>query len=360
MCVGKASQKEGDACSSTNRCLAGLYCYSSKCVKECDPKKATPVTNTDCPSGSYCYSSSSTNKGGYCKTFPDNKKTGTGVLGDDCSNYTTTKFCDGSKGFYCNFPKCALVCDPKKGTKTNPDCNGGECKEETTYSYLGGYCIPKPATPTQKVGQECDDLNKVCLAGLKCHKFDTTAKLGKCMAECGTGKPACQAGFECKSSRCLPERKRQRKLGEACEGKDPTKVEWHACGRCAKCVTTGSSGGKTCVQACDPAKKSCAAGEECDAALGICVKVAAQGQPCGTSLGVKCKTGLMCVGTATNGYHCLNTCDPAAAKCAPKYRCVPLSSGGGACALSCSTFADCTYGKVCEDPGSSLGYKICL
>jgi hypothetical protein len=205
----KKTRKLSESCLLSNPadpgyddCIDGLICSANKCVDKCDINKATPATNPDCPPGFFC---SGTGANTMCKALPEKKTSGTKQLGEDCSNVTAANFCDPSKDLFCNFPKCAKACDPRQGTTTNPSCTANEeCVEITTYSHLGGGCLPKPS---QQKGAVCNTTDKRCIAGLTCY-WD------HCGQTCDAAKP---------------------------QPSDCASDEW--------CITAG----KVCAKKCDPA-----------------------------------------------------------------------------------------------------------
>ena len=424
VCLKKASQGLGDICDSSNkRCNAGLQCYRSRCAKQCDPSKTAPgdctatqhcyrsfpkgvclgkcdpakgvVKGSSCKDGYYC-NKSATYKPGFCRTLPDNKKKGSKQLGEGCSNFTATKFCDGGKGLYCKFPKCTKACNPRTGGK---ECSSTEeCVEDTSYSYLGGACLGKAV---QKEGDACDGVSKrcatglicsskkcarkcdrtkpnasgcksgercvsvtgggacvaasqkindacsttkLCVSGLECVTFDRTKNLSFCKKACDPSATTsgCASGTSCrslstsnpKSGACVDLRKNSRKKGETCLSGDPSKPEYHDCVKDLGCSTSTNK--------CEDGAKLYAA--------------------CGASTGTKpCASQFTCAGSRrTNKYFCLKKCDPkASSSCGAGFKCVPISSGG-VCAQICSANTDCTVaGKTCTALSTALG-KLCL
>ncbi len=289
-CVSKGTKKLGEACNSTDkRCISGLYCYSGKCVGTCDPAKATPATNPDCSTGTYCYTYSSSSKGGICKPLPPKQK-GPKKLGEACSTYTSSRFCNGDAGLVCKYPKCVKACDPRKTSNgSNPACSSSEeCIEDTSISFLGGYCLLKG---TKKVGEACNSTDKRCLPGLSCdsgfcykscaNSSCTSPKAcypyGKiCVDKCDPAKnkiTTCPQGYYCASTstnlkpgycRHLPEFKYgTKKLGESCSNYTVSKF----CDGKANLYCDYPK----CVKACDPRKSqpngshpACASGEKCN------------------------------------------------------------------------------------------------
>lgn len=420
----KASQGLGAACNTTDkRCNAGLQCYRGRCAKSCDPSKPAPgdcastqhcirsspqgvcvdkcdpakgvVKGSDCKDGFYC-GASTTYKPGYCRSLPDYKKKGTKQLGEDCSNFTTTKFCDGDKGLYCKFPKCSKACNPRTGGK---ECaSTEECVEDTTYSYLGGGCLAKA---TQKEGEDCDGVSKRCVTGLICSSK-------KCARKCDTSKPnasGCKAGERCISvpggGACASASK---KLNESCSSTelcvsglecilfdrtknlsfckkvcDPTAAT-SGCPANTSCLGISSSNpkagacidkrqqsrkkGENCLSG-DPSKpeyNDCLKDLGCSASTNKCEDGGKKYEACGATSGSKpCASQYTCAGSSrTRKYFCLDKCDPkASGTCGSGFKCVPISSGG-VCAQTCSADSDCTVaGKTCTDAGASIG-KICL
>ena len=163
-CKIKPTQREGERCNSQKICIKGLGCFRGICRKLCDPAQ------NNCTSGQKCYKDFSSGKGycvivcnprkailgppcptrhycnpsstvspGYCDGLPEFKK-GTKKLGEYCSNFTPSQYCDGSQQLYCRYPKCVKACDPLKGKINNPNCKMGQICNISISSPLGGYC----------------------------------------------------------------------------------------------------------------------------------------------------------------------------------------------------------------------------
>lgn len=370
-CVPPASKKRkvGETCrkfedfskADYHDCVDGSSCNSGKCVASCDTSKGK-VNNPGCKAGTYCAGSG---KNGTCRDLPDMKE-GTKKAGEDCSNVTKDKFCDGKAGLYCKYPKCAKACDPRKGKTGNPACGASdECVEDPVYSHLGGGCLAKA---TQKEGEVCDNSSKRCLTGLRCSggkcirsctsskpqpaecKSDEVCYVGTCVKKCDpangvTGNSACGSTFYCvKSStykpgycRALPEfKKGPVGLGESCSNVTASKF----CDGSKKLFCKYPN----CVKACDITKgktgnADCGSGDECveDTSSpigGRCLPKATQttGQECNSNTkrcvsGLNCYSGFCekacdstkpqpggCGGNQfcyTSGKVCVNKCDPA-------------------------------------------------
>ncbi len=370
----KKIRKLGETCAhvwepakpSYHLCSANLFCFDNVCLKKCDPKKNDcaqdelcyplrtgggvcrktcdptkgKVNNPACPKMYYCYTNTTLKKS-YCRKLPD-KKQGPKQLGEDCSNYTPSKFCDGSKGLICKYPKCVKACDPGKGKDNNPDCGPNEeCLEETFYSYLGGYCSPKP---TQKEGEPCDKTTKRCVQGLVCYqdvchkKCTKDADCGQnlacykyynaCVTKCDPKKarlgPPCKQGFYCSSSSsvppgyCKPLPKKKvgpKKLGEDCSNFTKSRF----CDGNADLVCLFPK----CAKACDPLKgennnPNCKANEVCTFYInshlgGVCKPKPTQkeGDPCNSTT-KRCIKGLVCKSNV-----CVPLCDPKKARLGP-------------------------------------------
>lgn len=312
-----------------NSCVSGLTCFQKVCYTSCTPADTSPCTatelcweydqfdkkgvcqtkcdtahgvtaGTECAEGFYC-NPDLTNKPGLCKALPAVTQ-GTVLAGQECSNYTSTKFCDGSKDLFCNASslKCAKACDPRAGIKGNAACMQGEDCFENKDSFKGGICAP---AGNRALGESCSTdaaKNQVCENGLFC---TGTKDSKKCVQSCNPannaagGNPSCQAG-------------------ELCGAGGPL-----AGGYCSAPVTryTDCSGG------------------------------------------LSCEAGTICTGTGS-GHYCLEICDPNAkpSACPAGFDCVPVQSGNsGACAQKCTAIEQCTlYGTLCKSLGGSTNYCL--
>jgi Cys-rich repeat protein len=357
-------------------CQTGLECWNGVCLRA--------RTNTQ-PVGSQC------------------NRNGSGANHNNCvSGAQCVRGIDGGW--------CRKTCTPgaSGGCSTGYDCvalQGG-----------GGVCLKRPRN-TRKVDETClgSDVSKPsydnCATGLRCVVFDGTTGYQLCARTCTTTNPLCPTNFACVATSsgstqgvCLRERKRLRLAGETCAGRDPLQADWHDCIRgygCVnnKCVTRTQSQGQACsstslckdgltcvvfdasqsiqycMAVCDPRQSACPRDTACvatsstDPSRGACIptrkKLRKRGESCAASDVGKpsyndCQTGLVCMGTQTHGFHCLDQCNPTSPNCQTGYRCLQVSAGVGACAQTCAGVSSCTYGTTCTDPGSALGFAICL
>lgn len=339
------TRKKGESCSKFatpekpeyHACEDKLECFQGKCQDGCDPSKGQS-TNPVCKEGFFCNGQGTR---GVCAALPT-KKQGTKKIGEACSNVTKERFCDGDKGLFCNYPKCAKACDPRKGKDGNTACGANEeCIEETSYSFLGGVCLAKAS---KKEGETCNSTDQRCLSGLNCH-FGRCGKAcdGKkpqpdvcgadswcyttgdiCVKKCDpqdgvTANAKCAVGHFCRSStttykpgycRPLPGFKQGTKqLNEACSSLTANLL----CDGAKKLYCYTSS--KTCQKACDFRKGAtsnpgCSAGEECTESItsplgGVCLPQASQklGEVC-NSTDKRCTAQLKC-----DLGHCAKVCD---------------------------------------------------
>ncbi len=361
-----------------NDCKTGLECWKGKC------QKARTETQ---PIGSQC------------------NRDGIAANHNDCvSTAVCVSFPDGTW--------CRQLCDTQ-----SPNCPTSFACQALTSGR--GACL-KTRTNTQNLGDVCGSNNindktyNNCATSLTCLQFDPTTGLNLCVKDCKVNNPACPNNHTCRPTSngsndgvCISDRLRTRKDKESCGGPDPRQADWNDCvpgfgcyqnkciartqSRGDKCdaqqklcketsvciVFDASKGLNFCLNRCNPQQSACPQGSQCvstsstDPTSGACVPTRAttrkEGEMCGSNdisspTYNGCSTGLTCMGNATNGYHCLPTCNPDASNpgCRTGYSCIKLSAGRGACAQTCSAQGTCNYGSVCTDPGTALGFKICM
>lgn len=337
-CVANNVRKKGEPCTLDFPCAKGLFCRSGKCGQPCDTTKGTS-SNTVCATNEYCNAIHNvTEVIGFCDPLPA-QKNGPKQLGDDCSNFSASRYCDAGKGLVCDpfSSKCIQGCNPKNGIYDNKSCGQDtQCLEDFTFTHLGGYCVKL----TQIFTGFCDSKQFRCKKGLVC--VNSVCR-GKCNPALGvTANPECTKYGN----------------GYLCDG------QFQVSG--------------ICVVKCDPTKGSlrntvCPAGTYCATAggalnPGVCRDVpdsggtATEGQACDTFFNTpttrRCKKDLACVDGA-----CRKACDPKDAQpnrtCVGNTVCVASSVvySGGAClspatqkagALCFKSLSRCSTGLVCR------------
>ncbi len=331
-----ATGKEGDECDSKKGCKAPLVCTRNDTGKDVCARFCNPYKANQCKQGEACVMKQKEKfywQGGCFKA-----RTKTQAIGDRCrqGDPTSPEYNDCVANAICIQGWCRQECKPGSSGSC-PSTH--ECKK---FSKTG-YCSLK-VQKIRKDKEECLGTNEKdpsyhdCAQGLSCLTFDRNTGLKLCMPNCDpkAAKPGCASDRECLgiSSRdphkgaCIPKTQKTRKKGETCGDSDPRKPGWNDCVKGLGC------GNGKCIT---PTQK--------------------QGQACSYEKALLCVDPLICVGTGSASW-CLDKCDPKAPKCSTKYKCVGLRSGGGVCVQTCTSDADCSYGK-CKDLGSSLG-KLCI
>ncbi len=209
-CVPQPTQKLGEPCDAFKHCKFGLTCWNKFCYKQCGRNNicsamgefcALPyniclkhcslskgVLSKDCPQQYYCASNHySYWRKNYCQHLPLPLQ-GSRKVGEPCSNYQRTFFCDGKAGYYCSnkIHVCAKACDPRQNSNgSNSACSlNEECVVDADSSFLGGGCWPKPS---QKLGEPCDGMILRCKSGLKCF-YGYCYKTCSSSSSCGNGQ----------------------------------------------------------------------------------------------------------------------------------------------------------------------------
>lgn len=359
-------------------CKVGLECWNGKC--QTARTKTQPID-------------------GACN------RDGTGADHNDC---VTTAVCVS----YVDGRWCRQTCDT-----ANPKCPVDyDCRALTGG---GGVCVKKRQN-TRKLGETCggNDIKATsydhCATNLTCLSFDSTTGLQLCVQNCVLSNPSCPSNHTClplstggTQGVCISNRTRTRKENETCGGTDPSKPDWNDCipgygcyqNKCIArtqskgdkcdaekllckegnaCIVLDSSNNLNfCLAQCNPQQSACPRDTTCistsstDPTQGACLPnrqtTRKEGETCGANdisqaSYNSCVTGLTCMGNTTYGYHCLANCNPDTTNpgCRTGYRCVKLGAGRGACAQTCTAVGTCSYGTVCTDPGTSLGYNICM
>ncbi|TNE50740.1 MAG: hypothetical protein EP343_07070 [Deltaproteobacteria bacterium] len=307
-------------------------CYrlapGEECAETCDPAKGV-VAGSTCQVGSYCQFSSAYPPG-YCQPLPrDQRKQGTKQKGEACSLQRATEFCDGDTGLICYLGKCATLCDPRQGVKSNPFClNTEECLDNLLQSHLGGICQKPSALTLKKLGETCGGANEICPSTASC-----VARAGeqRCYQQCDlTQQSTCPSGFRCRRSAknedvCVPAVQTQ---GQSCDNFD------EVCKTGLECYGPLGQKGQ-CNPSCKPSSPQICGSLLCKPlanGVGACVGGSRKlNDTC--DLQNLCGTGLVCVySREKNLSRCLPSC---------------LKTGG----------TTCPSGLVCEtESGQELGY----
>jgi len=291
--VDRKPAQEGDDCSATTDCDAGLVCTSGKCAKPVTP---ACTTSADCPSDQVCQSGSCvTAKGGYtqpCKTDGTCNSgytcTGGGVclVAEDntcaADNDCASSFCDPAN-LKCAEPECATV----------DDCAQGQTCDST------GHCI---GSAYGSLGQPCRTTDPTCDATYACAS-------GTCLLDAGQPCTADTAGL-CASKTCTNELCASSDVDPAC-----TSDANCGTGRYCQPITHTCAARVAAAQACSSSVKCL---ENLTCTSGFCQYTGetngAVGSACGTaSATLHCDAGLVCDNAAcrlpVEGETCTATCD---------------------------------------------------
>ncbi len=243
----KSLSAEGGLCNAPGECQQGLYCVAQKCQKTLAAENENCHATADCQSALLCHK-------GACKPV------GTGSIGELCSQKS-----------HCSHPLDCLqsMCTRRK------KAGAGETCSDASACTPGLYCINKtcktnlsmPGGDCEHHG-DCDSMNSipVCIKG-KCFEVGHGGKGEICELHEDCNPPLVCVNFKCKKGKAG-----SGKIGGNCSTDENCNFGYCVMGKCAKDLLPD---GSKCKSEMDCASGMCLkgkcrydylpAGEKCDA-----------------------------------------------------------------------------------------------